>query len=344
MRNSIVHTGKKTKNPYDPQIGAAAQANAALAEKAQTFSQDYFEKYIGPALEQMKTESNSNIKRQDALYADSKSDADLSRQRYQKFGIPAEDKYFKMAQDFSAPEEEERQAGLALGDVTTAQGVRQQTLQRQLQASGVDPSSPAAISAMSDNTMMGAAAAAGAQTRARSAAKSLGMQLTSDAANFGRGGQSSVLAFGQAAGGNANAAQGAAGAQLNSAPAGAGVVQNGIGLGLKGYGANLDAYSGLGKASMESQGAAASGLGNFLGTIGAAAMPIGGLSDRRIKRNIMLVGQTESGHNIYDFEYLWSPPGKVERGVMAQDVLLLQPEAVSIDAAGFYRVDYNLLR
>ena len=67
----------------------------------------------------------------------------------------------------------------------------------------------------------------------------------------------------------------------------------------------------------------------------------GDISDRRLKSNISNVGATVFGLPLYRFSYL----GSDERftGVMAQDVLGVMPEAVSRDAAGFYRVNYRML-
>lgn len=347
MRNHERYACKKdAKGAYDPQVGAAAAANTALAERAQSFSEDYYTKYITPMLEQMTGASKDTQDNQNKLFADNLADMQTARERYQKFGIPAEEKYFKMANDYSSKEEEQRQAGLAIGDQRTAQASQQGQMNRQLASIGIDPTSPAAISAMGDMAVMGAANQAGAATRARQAAKSLGMQITSDAANFGRGGQSAVLGFGQAASGNTNAAFGTASGALAGANSGAGVAQTAQQIGLKGYGANLDAYTSLNKASMDAQAQSQAGLGNFLGTIGAAAMPAAGLfSDRRLKTDIMQVGTLgEFDIPIYNFRYLWQEPGVLQQGVMAQDVLPHIPEAVILDVAGFYRVDYSKLR
>ncbi len=48
-----------------------------------------------------------------------------------------------------------------------------------------------------------------------------------------------------------------------------------------------------------------------------------------------------SGLNLYRFVYSWSDQAVV--GVMAQEVLLIDPSAVLIDADGFYRVIYERL-
>lgn len=341
MHNGVWSTKKNSKGAYDPQVGEAAKANAAIADRSMQFSEQYFKDYVAPMLEEMTSSTHQAQQNENELYADNRADQQLARKRYQEYGIPAENKYYQMADEYSAPQEEQRQAGLALGDVRTAQAGQKATMQRSLAGMGIDPTSPAAIAAMGDMAVMGSAAEAGASTRARQAAKALGMQLTSDAANFGRGGQSAVLNFGQAASGNTTAGASVSGAGLSGANSGAGVVQNGYGLGLKGYGANLDAYTSLNNTSMQINAQANAGLGKFLGTAAGALMP----SDRRLKKNIMRVGEFgEFNLPLYTFDYIWEPDGTGNTGVMAQDILPFIPEAVSHDAAGFYRVDYSRLR
>jgi hypothetical protein len=65
------------------------------------------------------------------------------------------------------------------------------------------------------------------------------------------------------------------------------------------------------------------------------------ISDSRLKTNIARVGTTVFGLPLYRFSYLGSD--KRFTGVMAQDVLAVRPDAVSRDAAGFYRVNYGML-
>jgi len=65
------------------------------------------------------------------------------------------------------------------------------------------------------------------------------------------------------------------------------------------------------------------------------------VSDRRLKTNISRIGSTVFGLPLYRFSYLDSD--EMFTGVMAQDVLGVMPQAVSRDAAGFYRVNYGML-
>ena len=54
-----------------------------------------------------------------------------------------------------------------------------------------------------------------------------------------------------------------------------------------------------------------------------------------------MVGLTREGLPLYRFKYTWSDLNLV--GVMAQDVLRVAPEAVSVGSEGYYRVDYGKL-
>ena len=64
-------------------------------------------------------------------------------------------------------------------------------------------------------------------------------------------------------------------------------------------------------------------------------------SDMRLKKEIIRVGTTRYHLPLYDFNYI-NQPGRYE-GVMAQDVLKVMPEAVTIGADGYYRVNYTML-
>lgn len=84
---------------------------------------------------------------------------------------------------------------------------------------------------------------------------------------------------------------------------------------------------------------------------GSAASSFGSaynsFSDKRLKKNIEYVGM-EAGHKIYTWE--WTKRGKElaghqpNRGVIAQEVMLTHPEAVTRDEkTGFLKVDYTKL-
>lgn len=76
-----------------------------------------------------------------------------------------------------------------------------------------------------------------------------------------------------------------------------------------------------------------------LGPAGTTAAISAVASDIRLKENIEFVG-VENGHKTYEFNYIAKPLERW-RGVMAQEVLLIAPEAVFITNDGYYAVDYG---
>ena len=74
------------------------------------------------------------------------------------------------------------------------------------------------------------------------------------------------------------------------------------------------------------------GIGNAFGNMSM-------VSDIRLKEKIQRTGASPSGIPIYEFNYI----GGETRysGAMAQDLLETNPDAVSVDTSGFYKVNYN---
>jgi hypothetical protein len=120
---------------------------------------------------------------------------------------------------------------------------------------------------------------------------------------------------------------------------------NAMGLGLGGMG-----IYGMGQKAGLWGGAApaAAGLAGLdaIGTMGTMA-GIGGMglegalmfSDRRLKSNIVKVGDHPRGFAIYEYDIF----GRRERGVMADEVEKVIPDAVH-DIGGYQAVDYSMLR
>lgn len=79
------------------------------------------------------------------------------------------------------------------------------------------------------------------------------------------------------------------------------------------------------------------GLLGGLFSAGASLVPL--LSDRRAKTDIVRIGSTDSGVPIYKFRYKTGGPTQI--GYMAQDLLELQPNAVTMGPDGLYRVKYS---
>lgn len=124
------------------------------------------------------------------------------------------------------------------------------------------------------------------------------------------------------------------------------------GLGLAGIGAGAGGGIGLYNAryanasrtsNTTNQGsflATMTGVGRLLGGAGAA-YESGIFSDRRLKRNIVRIGELLNGIPTYLFQYLNHAPFYI--GVMADDVEKVKPEAVKTGRFGFKSVNYALV-
>ena len=78
------------------------------------------------------------------------------------------------------------------------------------------------------------------------------------------------------------------------------------------------------------------GLYDLAGTIGSAAIMS---SDRRLKSNIVRVGTHPLGIGVYEYDIR----GERQRGVMADEVLTVMPEAVLTGSDGYMMVNYGML-
>jgi hypothetical protein len=96
------------------------------------------------------------------------------------------------------------------------------------------------------------------------------------------------------------------------------------------YQSALDAY----KAQMASSG----GLLGGLATLGSSA--ITKFSDRRLKTNIVRIGQRPDGLGLYSYDYVF---GGSDIGVMADEVARLRPEALGPTILGYATVNYGKL-
>ena len=96
--------------------------------------------------------------------------------------------------------------------------------------------------------------------------------------------------------------------------------------------AAMDQY-GIQSSNVNAQNA---GLYNLAG----AGLMAAKYSDRRLKSNIEHVGTHPLGIGIYEYDIF----GNRERGVMADEVLSVMPNAVSVHPSGFMQVDYGMLQ
>jgi hypothetical protein len=91
-------------------------------------------------------------------------------------------------------------------------------------------------------------------------------------------------------------------------------------------------------AGMGMLGSLAGAAGTAIG--GAGSIPgLFGMSDRRLKSNIVRVGTHPLGIGIYEYDIF----GKRQRGVMADELEIVLPEAVAVHPSGYKMVNYGLL-
>jgi len=153
-------------------------------------------------------------------------------------------------------------------------------------------------------------------------------------------GSNALLGAGTQYGTNlASLATGLGGAQAQNAVAAANA--NAGALQSIGNTALLGSILGSRPAASSGGGGGGGGLGGLLGSIGSI------FSDIRMKENIEFVEQTNNGINIYAFDY--KPEFKDIaghgrfRGVMAQEIEKVIPDAVKTMFNGFKAVDYSLV-
>lgn len=340
----------KTK---DGGAAAAARSNTkeakAAAEKATkygdemvSFTDKFYKDYIVPQLRTIQTEQAKGIARADQVFEQQQG---LFRDRentYQTMGKPAIGNFFKMVDEYNPEQEAQRRGIGVMGDITAQQANAQAQTARGLQARGVNPMSGQAIAAQGRNDMQAALVKAQEMNRLRNLTNAEGMQLKTQAANFGAGlGQQAAPMAGQ------SLQSGVIGGDIASQSTGA--LRSGAGIPLAGLegaaGIQTNIYQGSKSAAASAQSAAtqaAANDGGFGGIIGTVA---GGLisklpmfSDRRIKKDITVVGTRSDGINVYTFEYVWGGPRHV--GYMADEVERLYPDAV-FDVGGYKMVDYS---
>ena len=338
--------GGGTAPAPDPAIGQAQKQLADLStEQWNTFKTDIY-----PTL--LKQQEKAD-KRADEIWAQDKEissfnldQAKKSTERYEKTAIPAMEKLKADADLYNTAGYQEQMAGQAVGDIAAAEEVARQTGIQRDRSYGIDPTSGRSGLGFNANNVTAALAKAQAGTQTREAAKQLGLQKQANVFNMAAGLPAQSLAGSNAAVGTNTAGMDASGKALSGVAVTSGAMNNAtqtamggwnnVGrLGVDKYTADLKRYS----ADAESS----AGFGKALGTLGAAYMQFG--SDINIKEHVHQIGTLTNGFPLYAFEYkpeyrdTWGHG--IQIGVMAQDIELTLPEAVSIHPDGYKLVDYD---
>ena len=348
--DSLFGGGNSVSMPaVDPAIGKAQEKIAEVtADQWNTFKTDTYPELMRQAKAQEQRAqdqydlTSSIVKKQQAY-------ADADRARYEQGAIPAMEKLKADADLYNTQAEQERLAQGARADVTSAmENQRQQQVMRQ-QAYGIDPTSGTAQFASNAMGANQALMEAQAANQTRQAAKDIGLQKQANVYNMyaglpaqsnastgialGASGQG--IAGGQTSIGNTMGINTAANQSAQTANQG----WNSMGqLGVSKYGADISAFN----ASNQASAASSAGFGQALGTLGAAYVMKG--SDILIKQDVQRIGTLDNGLNLYSYQYkpeyrdTWGHGPQI--GVMAHEVELFDPTAVSIHADGYKVVNY----
>jgi hypothetical protein len=147
--------------------------------------------------------------------------------------------------------------------------------------------------------------------------------------------------------------QGAASGLLNSGSTAKALQTRGTELNQGFYNNYLQQLAGLSGLGLQAGGLVANtgqtsegtSTGGSPSTLGSIASTVGGIasifSDRRLKRDIELVGREPDGLGVYLCRYLWSRTRRLM--VMADEVAKLRPWALGPTRAGFATVNYGAL-
>jgi hypothetical protein len=254
---------------------------------------------------------------------------------------PVEQGLVQDVEEFNTDAFREQLARQAAAEAGRAFGTTQQASERAMASMGVNPASGRFAGMQAQNQLGLAASRAGAMTGARERAEQMGYARRLDVTGLGRGLPGlSTAAYSGASGAGASGINTAM-APGNQFMAGMGQGINTIGSGRgmlqSGQSTILNNQANLYGQSMQTRGEV---LGSVLGA-GIGLIPIP--SDIRLKTNIKPTG-IDSRTNLptYEFAYKAAPTLRY-RGVMAQDVEKLYPQAVSEDASGYKRVRYDML-
>ena len=278
---------------------------------------------------------------QEQQMAQAKDYYDYMRSTYR----PVEQGLVQQAQKFNTEQYREQLASQAAADAGRAFAQTQAASQRAMAGMGVNPNSGRFASMQTQSNLGLAAQRAAAMTGTRQQASQMGYARMLDAAGLGRGLSGASTAAYQGATGAGSAAGNmymAPGNQFMQGMGQAGqTMGQGYQLGISGLGNVLGTQANVYNTGVNAQGEMYGALLGAGGTLGAAG--ISKFSDIRVKENIERVGtHYRNGLPIYEFNYI-HVPDKRYRGVMAQDVEKVYPEAVVEMHDGIKAVNYDML-
>lgn len=312
----------------------AAEVQAALGQKQLDFAKQQYDE-VKPLMDQI-TQGQLAAQQQQMDMAQNYFDYQQSTFR------PLEQSIVADAQEFNTDAYREQLASQAAADAGLAFANTQAANTRAMRSMGVNPNSGRFQGLASQSNLALAAQTAGAKNRTRMQAEQMGYARQLDAAGLGRGLSGASLG----AYGGATSAGSAAGASAQSAGLnymagmgqGASTIGSGMNMQMTGLSNILNNQT---SAYINTNDSFLGDLGGFLGGAASAYKAFG--SDRRIKENIEEVGVDQrTALTLYEFNYKGDESRRF-RGVMADEVELVYPDAVEDTDLGFKAVRYDLL-
>tara|TARA_R100000278_G_scaffold3500_1_gene6258 strand:+ start:913 stop:1932 length:1020 start_codon:yes stop_codon:yes gene_type:complete len=330
--------GKNTVQAPDYAPLAEASAEAAriqseLGREQLAFARDQYER-TAPMLESI---ANQQMQAQAEQMDQARDYYNYQRDVFR----PLERSIVQDAQDFNTEAYREQLASQAAADAGRAFGISQQQNQRAMAAMGINPNSGRFAGMQQAAGLQQAATRAAAMTGTRRQAEQMGYARQLDAAGLGRGlAGASLGAYGGATGAGSAAGQSAQSAGQNfmgNMALGANTIATGQKMNLSGLSNILNNQT---KTYINTSGSL---LGDIGGALGGAASVYSAFSDRRMKENVKEVGVDQrTALTLYEFNYIGDTTRRF-RGVMADEVELVYPEAVEDTDLGFKAVRYDLL-
>lgn len=270
--------GGDNTGSYDGQVANATGQLTSNGNAAVNFGQSYYNNTLQPLLGQQNTQAKTS---QTGL--NNTAGVDQGIQSTQAglangLGVQAQTNLYNMATQYNSPEEFERQAQLAKGDVGQAEANQAMATTQRNQSMGIDPTSGAAQALSAQNQVGNVATEAQAMNNARNAARTLGMQLTQTAAGQGNQNVSNAVQAGQGATGANTGAFGVAQGNTGTAGTIGQQQQTAYQTGNQAYGQVAQDYTNLDNTSINAnaQNSLGSTLGSLGGMVAGAAMPGGG--------------------------------------------------------------------
>lgn len=252
----------------------------------------------------------------------------------------AQDTFANRVDEFDSSAHREQMADQAQADVDVGFSSARDQQGRAMARMGINPASGRAQAADNQLSISQAAAKAGAANKTRMAATEMGFQLQGKKADMLSGYPtlaSGLTTSGAGIGSSGLTIANTGLAGLNSGSTSAASVAGSMGANAATMYGTMGSYKTAADKVANDDG----GVMGALGMLGGAA--ITKYSDRRLKDNIILVGQDEAtGLNLYEFNYTHDPDVRF-RGVMADEVEKYMPDAVMRDGDGYLSVDYDMI-